>query len=224
MLQPVHGYVVRRELLTWNVDSWASVNPGSIYGALRTLAKGGYVVEAGTASEGGRPARTSYRMTEDGEVEFFELFRQHLWRNVDINDIAGFRAALSFMWVATRDEILQAMEHRSHKLEGYIAEQRFSTEQLLAIPEKPDHVVELYHLDEAIIRAQLEWTRAFVRRVRDGAYSFAGEPDVGAPWHDELVERGVVSVIDEHDAPLQVPGRGAAEAPPAVSGGPRNSQ
>jgi DNA-binding PadR family transcriptional regulator len=211
MLQPVHGYVVRRELLSWSVDSWASVNPGSIYGALRTLAKSGHVVEAGTASEGGRPARTTYRMTEDGEVEFFNLFRQHLWRNVDTNDIA-----LSFMWVATRDEILQAMEHRAHQLEGCIAEQAFSREKLRSIPEKPDHVVELYHLEEAVMRAQLEWTREFAQRVRDGAYGFAGEPGVGAPWHDELAERGVVSAVDDHDAPLAVPRRGAAEAPPPV--------
>jgi DNA-binding PadR family transcriptional regulator len=197
MLQPVHGYVVRRELLSWNVDEWASVNPGSIYGALRTLAKGGYVVEAGTESEGGRPARTTYRVTEDGEVEFFELFRQNLWRNVATWDIAGFRAALSFMWVATRDEVLQAMDHRMHQLEGGIKEQAFSREQLLAMPDKPNHVVELYHLDEAVMRGQLEWTRAFMQRVRDGAYAFAGEADVGAPWHDELVAHGVVSVTDQ---------------------------
>ncbi|HSK97131.1 MAG TPA: PadR family transcriptional regulator [Euzebyales bacterium] len=205
MLQPVHGYVVRRELLSWSVDEWASVNPGSIYGALRTLAKGGFVVETETQTdaEGGRPARTTYRMTEDGEVEFFQLFRQNLWRNVGSSDIAGFRAALSFMWVVTRDEILQAMEHRLHQLDGSIKELTFSREQLLAIPEKPDQVVELLHLEEAMLRGQIEWTRAFMQRVGDGAYAFAGEPDVGAPWHDQLAERGVVASVPEHDAPLR---------------------
>jgi len=203
MLQPVHGYVVRRELLSWNVDEWASVNPGSIYGALRTLAKGGYVVEAETASEGGRPARTTYRMTEDGEVEFFELFRQNLWRNVDTTTLAGFQAALAFMWAATRDEVLQAMEHRVHQLEGSINALGFSGRQLLTIPQKPDHVVELFHLHEAMLRGQLDWTREFLQRVRDGAYAFAGEPGVGAPWHDELADRGVVRTLDENDAPLR---------------------
>jgi DNA-binding PadR family transcriptional regulator len=201
MLQPVHGYVVRRELLTWNVDQWASVNPGSIYGALRTLAKGGYVVEAGTASEGGRPARTTYRMTEDGEVEFFMLFRKNLWRNIDINEIAGFRAALSFMWVANRDEVVEAMEHRIHQLEGAIKELTFGRRHLDATPEKPEHVGELLRFEEALLRGQIEWTRDFAQRVRAGAYSFAGEPGVGAPWHDQLAARGVVRVSEEHDAP-----------------------
>jgi DNA-binding PadR family transcriptional regulator len=192
MLQPVHGYVVRRELLTWNVDEWANVNPGSIYGALRTLTKGGYLVEDDTTSEGGRPARTTYRVTDDGEAEFFGLFRQNLWRTVDTGAIAGFRAALSFMWMTSRDEILQAMDHRIHLLEGCISEQRFTRERLAEIPEKPDHVVELLLLEEGMIRGQLEWTRAFRERVAGGAYGFAGEAGAGGVWHEELVMHGVL--------------------------------
>ena len=30
IFQPVHGYDVRRELLSWRVDQWANVAPGSI--------------------------------------------------------------------------------------------------------------------------------------------------------------------------------------------------
>ncbi len=32
-----HGYQVRRELLTWSADEWASVQPGSIYHALEKM-------------------------------------------------------------------------------------------------------------------------------------------------------------------------------------------
>ena len=39
IFQPVHGYDVRRELLSWRVDQWANVAPGSIYNALKTLTK-----------------------------------------------------------------------------------------------------------------------------------------------------------------------------------------
>ncbi|WP_232072102.1 PadR family transcriptional regulator [Phytohabitans flavus] len=40
-MQPVHGYDVRRELLSWNADKWANVQPGSIYHALRKLTEEG---------------------------------------------------------------------------------------------------------------------------------------------------------------------------------------
>jgi hypothetical protein len=31
LMQPVHGYDVRRELLSWHADKWAKVQPGSVY-------------------------------------------------------------------------------------------------------------------------------------------------------------------------------------------------
>src|SRR5690606_2830766 len=40
-MQPVHGYDVRRELLSWSADKWANIQPGSIYHALRKLTEEG---------------------------------------------------------------------------------------------------------------------------------------------------------------------------------------
>ncbi len=65
--QPVHGYFLRRELMTWHVDEWAHIQPGSIYNALRALEVDGYIAESGTEAEGKRPARTTYRITPAGE-------------------------------------------------------------------------------------------------------------------------------------------------------------
>ena len=41
ILGPVNGYQIRRELLSWQVDKWANVNPGSIYHALGKLSDSG---------------------------------------------------------------------------------------------------------------------------------------------------------------------------------------
>ena len=73
IFQPVHGYFVRRELLSWHAERWAHLNPGSIYNALRSLTRDGYLEEAGIEAEGGRPARTKYRLTPDGESEVLIL-------------------------------------------------------------------------------------------------------------------------------------------------------
>jgi DNA-binding PadR family transcriptional regulator len=58
LLQPVHGYDVRRELLSWRADEWASVPPGSVYGALKTLERDGWIeaVAQGIESGTGDPA------------------------------------------------------------------------------------------------------------------------------------------------------------------------
>src|SRR6478609_1325186 len=31
LFEPVNGYQIRRELVSWRVDEWAHINPGSIY-------------------------------------------------------------------------------------------------------------------------------------------------------------------------------------------------
>ena len=79
IFQPVHGYLVRRELLSWHADAWANLNPGSVYNGLRSLARDGFVEEVGTETEGGRPARTTYRLTGDGET--FHRASRNSWRN-----------------------------------------------------------------------------------------------------------------------------------------------
>ena len=43
LFEPVNGYQIRRELMSWEVDQWAHINPGSIYSSLSTLGKQGYV-------------------------------------------------------------------------------------------------------------------------------------------------------------------------------------
>jgi hypothetical protein len=62
-LAPVHGYDVRRELLSWRADEWGNVQPGSIYHALRKMAEEGLLTEVGTERVGARPARTTYGIT-----------------------------------------------------------------------------------------------------------------------------------------------------------------
>src|SRR5690242_21912228 len=79
IFQPVHGYEVRRELITWRAQEWASVQPGSIYNALKTLTRDGVLEVVGTDQGGGRPERTSYRLTSAGEEEVKILLPQQRW-------------------------------------------------------------------------------------------------------------------------------------------------
>ena len=55
IFQPVHGYFVRRELLSWYADAWAHVNPGSVYNGLRSLVREGFIAEVGTRRRAAGP-------------------------------------------------------------------------------------------------------------------------------------------------------------------------
>lgn len=181
IFQPVHGYFARRELLSWHADEWAHLNPGSVYNGLRALVRDGFVEEVGTEARGGRPARTSYRLTGDGESEFLLLLREALW-NVSAHDRAELMAAWSFAWALTRDEVIAALEHRIEQVAGFARAAVFAIEDVRRSHTMPDTVVEHYRLTQARLTGEATWAGELVERLRAGEYWFEGEPN--PPWGD----------------------------------------
>jgi DNA-binding PadR family transcriptional regulator len=179
LFQPVHGYFVRRELMSWHAETWAHLNPGSVYNGLRTLVREGLLEEAGTEAQGGRPARTSYRLTGDGEAEFLVVLRNDLW-GVRAFEPADMMAAWSFAWALTREEVIAALEHRVEQIEGAARANEFAIEDLLRSRTTPDTVAEHYRMTQARLDGEARWARELVERLRAGAYWFDGEPD--PPW------------------------------------------
>lgn len=185
VLQPVHGYDVRRELITWRLEEIANVKPGSIYGAMRTLEKDGCI--AVHAREGGdnRPERTTYVLTGEGEKEFHLLMRESWWTVTHPTD--PLLPALTLMLFMPRGELVRALQARLGRLEGDLDSMGFTRRSIRdgatgADGEIPEHVREIFDHICGHLRAEIEWTRGFQKRVREGAYRFAddaGFPDIG---------------------------------------------
>jgi DNA-binding PadR family transcriptional regulator len=174
IFQPVHGYYVRRELLTWRVEEWAHVNPGSIYGALRTLVKEGHVEEVATDRQGARPERTTYQLTVDGEAQYFHLLRDALW-SVDVGDPSRLLAALSFMPSLNRQEVIDALSARRGQIDGLIKESEHAERHVVETRTSPAHVIEHFQLRIALLDAERAYLDALGRRLASGHYHFADE-------------------------------------------------
>ena len=172
--EPVHGYFLRRELLTWHVDEWANIQPGSIYNALRSLERDGYITESGTEAEGKRPERTSYRMTKEGEVEFLRLLRHALW-NVETFDIKPVMALTSFMFALRREEVIEALEHRVKEIDAKVASNNYNIDDVRRSSTTPAYVREIFELSSGRLRGEQQWAQQLHGRLRDGEYTFAGE-------------------------------------------------
>lgn len=173
--QPVHGYFLRRELSTWHVDEWANIQPGSIYNGLRSLEQDGYIIEAGTETNGKRPARTTYKISPTGEIELHRMLRDALW-NVEPFDTKSIMTIASFMFILSRQEVIAGLEHRISKIDAIVLANGFHIEDTLASETTPKYVREIFELSSARLRAEQEWARQLVDRLKDGAYHFAGEP------------------------------------------------
>jgi DNA-binding PadR family transcriptional regulator len=175
IFQPVHGYLVRRELLSWQVDRWAQLNPGSVYNALRTLSRDGYLEEVAIEQGQTGSARTTYHLTPDGESELERLVRDALW-TVDPTSPEKLLAGLSFMWMLSRAEVLAALEHRVVQIDASHRASEFAVQSVAEHPHKPDHISELLLVLDARMRGERGWAEELAQRVREGAYAFAGEP------------------------------------------------
>jgi DNA-binding PadR family transcriptional regulator len=167
IFQPVHGYDVRRELISWRVDQWANVAPGSIYNALKSMTRDGLLEVVGTDQVGGRPERTTYRLTNDGENEFQALLRATLWKVEPALD--PLMPALCFLPVMKRDELMAALKHRITQVQGMLEHSEFAVAEL-PNASTPEHVKELYRLSAARAGAEIPWAQALIERLERGEY------------------------------------------------------
>lgn len=184
VLQPVHGYDVRRELVSWRLDEHANVKPGSVYGALRTLEKDGCIAVHSRESAESRPERTTYVLTGEGEKEFQLLLRQAWW--TVRNPSYELLPAMALMPFLPREELVRALQARLGQLEGELDSLAFMRATIRdgatgMDDEIPEHVREIFDYITAHLRAEIDWSRMFQKRLREGTYRFSGEDGFPEP-------------------------------------------
>lgn len=209
IMQPVHGYDVRRELVTWRLEEIANVKPGSIYGAIRTLERDGCIAVHSRGSASSRPERTAYVLTAEGEKEFVLTLREAWW--TVRRPIEPLAPALCLMVFMQRDELVRALQARIATLESELESAAFTRSSIVdgatgADGGIPEHVREIFDFTTARTRSEIEWARRFVRRVRAGDYRFASDP--GFP----VLGPGRGAVVREAAGPTEpAPALAAAE-------------
>ncbi|MFD5297373.1 PadR family transcriptional regulator [Streptomyces mutabilis] len=174
-----HGYQVRNDLEYWGAHEWSNAKPGSIYHALKQMAKQGLLVAHEIApSTAGGPPRTEYEITEQGAQEYFTLLRESLTAYDQKPDVLS--AGLGLMVDLGREEVLGLLEERIRAIQEW----RRSVTEYYTPEEGPGqlgHIGEIMNFWVHSADTGAEWTRALIERIRGGAYTFAGEgePFVG---------------------------------------------
>lgn len=171
LLQPVHGYDVRRELLSWRAEQWANVAPGSIYGALKTLERDQWIEVVDTQHASARPARTTYRVTAEGEKEYHRLLRDMWWETMA--PVHPLLPAVSQLPFTERSDVLAALRARARRLEGEITLQYRDIDRIRAgtgdpTIDEPYHVADMQQLHASLLEAELTWTRTLTDRIESG--------------------------------------------------------
>ncbi|MGW6404055.1 PadR family transcriptional regulator [Streptomyces sp. NPDC055134] len=178
-----HGYQVRNDLEYWGAHEWSNAKPGSIYHALKQMAKQGFLVAHEIApSTAGGPPRTEYEITDKGTEEFHTLLREALVTYDQKPDILS--AALGFIVDLPRQEAVELLRRRVEGIEEW---RRAVTEYYTPEdgPERLGHIGEIMNFWVHSADAGAEWTRGLIGRIEGGAYTFAGE---GEPFVGVLAE------------------------------------
>ncbi|GGY95106.1 transcriptional regulator [Streptomyces olivaceoviridis] len=178
-----HGYQVRNDLEYWGAHEWSNAKPGSIYHALKQMAKQGllHAHEIAPSTAGG-PPRVEYEITDRGEDEFFRLLRESLVAYDQKMDLQS--AAIGFLVELPRAEALELLRERIHRIgqwrtavtEHYVPEDG---------PERLGHIGEIMNLWVHTADSDAAWTQGLIDRLEAGAYTFAGE---GEPFVGVLTE------------------------------------
>ncbi|WP_330283035.1 PadR family transcriptional regulator [Streptomyces sp. NBC_00588] len=178
-----HGYQVRNDLEYWGAHEWSNAKPGSIYHALKQMAKQGllHAHEIAPSTAGG-PPRTEYEITDWGTEEYFRLLRQYLTAYDQKPDV--LTAALGFMVDLDREEVVALLEERVRGIEAW----RKSVTEYYTPEDGPGqlgHIGEIMNFWVHSADTGAEWTRGLIERIRGGAYTFSGE---GEPFVGVLAE------------------------------------
>ncbi len=170
-----HGYQVRNDLEYWGAHEWSHAKPGSIYHALKQMAKQGLLRahEVAPSAVGG-PPRVEYELTDAGTEEYFVLLREALTTYDQKVDVLS--AGIGFMVDLPRAEAVELLRRRVRALDEWRASVTdYYTPE--GGPEQLGHIGEIMHMWLGSADAGKEWTLGLIERIEGGAYVFAGEGD-----------------------------------------------
>lgn len=178
--EPMHPYRMQQLIKERGKDQVINVRQrNSIYQTIERLLREGLISVQETLSEGGRPDRTVYELTEEGSEISKEWLREML--AVRSQEYPDFPAAISFLTLLTPGDVQQQFEKRERALQEAI---EGLESQLLQYKETVPRMfmLEVEH-SRAVLRAELEWLHSVIEDFRTGELLWSEE------WIRQIADR-----------------------------------
>jgi len=166
MERPMHPYEMKSKMKERGHDQVIRLKGGSIYDTVERLEEGGFITSQAPSREGRRPERTVYAITENGREEITAWMREMLAQPV--NDYPQFAAALAFLAVLDKDEVVRLLRARAALLESQIARNEKGLEDLQTIHRIPRLFLVEAEYGVVVSRAEVEWVRSLIQDIENG--------------------------------------------------------
>lgn len=172
--RPMHPYEMYQTFIQRHEDRLVKVRPGSLYHTINKLEELGAVRAVGTDREGNRPERTTYEITEKGQLALAERIADVI--AAPIYEFPSFPVAIAEAHNLPRQSVIDLLRRRLKGLETLSAEaqEAFAEFGRTELPRR-------YWLDvsylEAVFAAERDWLNRVVADVESGELDWGDGPD-----------------------------------------------
>ncbi|WP_279103079.1 PadR family transcriptional regulator [Gordonia bronchialis] len=188
LFEPVNGYQIRRELMSWQADQWANVAPGSIYHGLARLSADGLLTRH-DVTEGARDVAV-YQLTDAGRTEVQRLIAEAI-DHIDIYDHRDFQAAYGLLPMLGADRAVELLTDRHRRFADIIADLPEHIDPAMH-PYAPPHALRSLELWSRTARAEFDWLTDLLQDVARGTLSLdttGWAPPADDPGHQMSDDR-----------------------------------
>ncbi len=162
---PASGYEINRELEKKMINRWTTVKKGSIYHALKSLAKDEQIRETERIKQGLYPTMTLYEITDKGKDAFDKMQAEAFLGLYPY--YFGFKLALKFNVRRTADEIEAYAQKAIDIIDSQLAGMDIYLESLSeSDPRKQSDAFFIEH-DKILLRAEKQWIKMALERLRN---------------------------------------------------------
>lgn len=173
----MHPYEMAATLKQRGKEQSIKLRYGSLYTVIHQLERERFIEAAGTERDGGRPERTTYRITDAGETEMSSWLRALLAEPV--KEYPQFEAALSLLPALPPKDVQLLLAERLGRLEEQERQMQADLKDAAATNMPALFLVESeYAL--ALVRAERAYVKGLVRGIESGEL---GGVEQWQQWH-----------------------------------------
>ncbi|MDA2811511.1 PadR family transcriptional regulator [Nocardiopsis sp. RSe5-2] len=166
--KPMHPYEMMSTLRERGLDSAFKLSTGTLYDTVRALLRDDRIRDAGTGSDGNRPQRTVYALTDTGRTAFTERLDALIRVPAD-DEYPKFVSAVAYIGALGAEAAAGALTERADRLAERAERLRSGLDSALGESGLPRLFMIEVEYALHMIAAEREWVLATAEELRSGA-------------------------------------------------------
>jgi DNA-binding PadR family transcriptional regulator len=162
----MHGHQIRRTAELTNAEVWGGITGGALYAELRKLDGDGLVEAVREEQVGRRPARTVYRITEEGRLEL--IVQREAALEVIFGSADPVSVVLLFAAGPDASDLAERLAARRQRVAGQLEAMAAERERLTGRGVLPALAVAAFRRGELRLEAELAWHDEFAGLLAAG--------------------------------------------------------